>query len=556
MNRDTPLWRTAPPLWRSVGAGIDFERPAILRFAGDDFMEQLQAVLAAGGANLGDLVAADETWREPKAGLAAAAASPGPVRLYQPVHGRFYLLSAGLVCARYLFPDKRIDAGQGHSVFFVLRQLRPARPGVAVDTGDPSTYIEWAWVPADNAGAWTLAPAVGLAGAEQRQPLFALAYQDGSTPRRLLAGLLPVSARELLEAGPPRLPEPDDTSDDPMGAVSDPRLGSLTAVVAGLQALRSAAGLPRLPIGQLQESLFFALVELAQFLQDNLKPVWDEMPQLPGQRNLLDLLQAQNGFRLGRTWLGALKMAAAVGPGAAAGGGAPNPVTGLGAAAIRRAIDSIKIEPSLPGNGVDPPETTLLKVDPPETTLFKMVAAALPAPVAGSAAGAETAEPRAVRAAAAQAVAAPAGGFLYVARCVFERPRCPEPERLRISRPSRPFVLAPFYDPDAPYRPARIPTPVDTSLEGLRKHPKSVAVTISKQLREQMERIEGIRLSDLDSGGIPAGHAASFGMVCQLSIPIITICALILLMIIVGLLNIVFFWLPFFKICLPTVEAE
>ena len=45
-------------------------------------------------------------------------------------------------------------------------------------------------------------------------------------------------------------------------------------------------------------------------------------------------------------------------------------------------------------------------------------------------------------------------------------------------------------------------------------------------------------------------------MVCQLSIPIITICALILLMIIVSLLNIVFFWLPFFKICLPRAESE
>jgi hypothetical protein len=36
-----------------------------------------------------------------------------------------------------------------------------------------------------------------------------------------------------------------------------------------------------------------------------------------------------------------------------------------------------------------------------------------------------------------------------------------------------------------------------------------------------------------------------------MSIPIITICALILLMIIVQLLNIIFWWLPFFRICLP-----
>ncbi len=41
------------------------------------------------------------------------------------------------------------------------------------------------------------------------------------------------------------------------------------------------------------------------------------------------------------------------------------------------------------------------------------------------------------------------------------------------------------------------------------------------------------------------------GVLCQFSIPIITICALIVLMIIVCLLNIVFFWMPFFRICLP-----
>ena len=40
-------------------------------------------------------------------------------------------------------------------------------------------------------------------------------------------------------------------------------------------------------------------------------------------------------------------------------------------------------------------------------------------------------------------------------------------------------------------------------------------------------------------------------MICTLSIPIITICALILLMIIVLLLDFIFRWLPFFIICFP-----
>ena len=40
-------------------------------------------------------------------------------------------------------------------------------------------------------------------------------------------------------------------------------------------------------------------------------------------------------------------------------------------------------------------------------------------------------------------------------------------------------------------------------------------------------------------------------MICSFSIPIITICAMIVLFIFVILLNIVFFWMPFLKICFP-----
>ena len=45
-------------------------------------------------------------------------------------------------------------------------------------------------------------------------------------------------------------------------------------------------------------------------------------------------------------------------------------------------------------------------------------------------------------------------------------------------------------------------------------------------------------------------------MICSLSIPIITICALILLMIIVSLLDIIFRWLPFFSDLLPVPASR
>ena len=151
----------------------------------------------------------------------------------------------------------------------------------------------------------------------------------------------------------------------------------------------------------------------------------------------------------------------------------------------------------------------------------------------------------------------PAAGSLYRIYCVYDRPACPDIYSRIVSIPTLPFQLAPFYDPDAPGRPVRIPMPVDTSIAGLKKFPKNVSILISKELRNQMERVDGIKMSDLDEGNVNDEGTFDLGMVCSLSIPIITICALIFLMILVKLLNIVFWWLPFFKICFPlNLKAE
>ena len=108
-----------------------------------------------------------------------------------------------------------------------------------------------------------------------------------------------------------------------------------------------------------------------------------------------------------------------------------------------------------------------------------------------------------------------------------------------------PFRFASFFDPDAPARPVQISLPVDTSQAGLRAFPSNVSILVSKQLRAQMQQVK--ELDETRAGKQPF----DLGMLCTLSIPIITICALILLMVIVALLNIVFFWMPLFKICLP-----
>jgi hypothetical protein len=127
--------------------------------------------------------------------------------------------------------------------------------------------------------------------------------------------------------------------------------------------------------------------------------------------------------------------------------------------------------------------------------------------------------------------------------------------------------MAGFFDPDAPARPIRIPLPIDTSPAGLRKFDKNTAFMISDMLCGQIKRAKGLSFGDLvlsvlpwpfhkdlpvpEAGPCKSDAGMQFGMICTLSIPIITICALILLMIIVSLLDIIFRWIPYFIVCFP-----
>jgi hypothetical protein len=160
----------------------------------------------------------------------------------------------------------------------------------------------------------------------------------------------------------------------------------------------------------------------------------------------------------------------------------------------------------------------------------------------------------------------------FVIRCVFTRPECGPIDPPLLSEPTAPFQMAGFFDPDAPARPIRIALPLDTSPAGLRKFDKNTAFMISDMLCGQIERVKGLSLADLvlsvlpwplhkdlsvpDGGPCKSGSGIELGMICSLSIPIITICALLLLMIIVFLLDIIFRWLPFFIFCFPIPKLK
>jgi hypothetical protein len=139
-----------------------------------------------------------------------------------------------------------------------------------------------------------------------------------------------------------------------------------------------------------------------------------------------------------------------------------------------------------------------------------------------------------------------------------------------VSAPSVPFQMAGFFDPDAPARPIRIGLPIDTTPAGLRKFDKNTAFMISDVLCGQIKRAQGLTFGDLVLSVLPwpfhkdlpsgsgAGECVDSGMMCSLSIPIITLCALLLLIIIVTLLDAIFHWIPYFIFCfrLPGFRAK
>jgi hypothetical protein len=246
-----PFWRPGTPSSRDAIA-----QPQILRFATDEFVEELLATLERNPSALPAYAAQPETWREPmgapapdplqwterkparllplirrgaaKAG-APAVVAPKPLKLYQPAHQRHYLVAASLVCRTPGLPDRAVDAAR-QSTGFVLRRLFP-RTDIAPPTplpvpDDLSAWDEYAWVLHGKGGEWRRVGQADAEGAvtkllegEERLPTFPARYaEDGGQPRRLVVGSVPVGRREAYQGGQRKRGDASDPVDP------DPRL--------------------------------------------------------------------------------------------------------------------------------------------------------------------------------------------------------------------------------------------------------------------------------------------------------------------------------------------
>lgn len=674
--REQIQWAAPSPLWAAAAATRDpnarraMRRPAVLRFATDTFMDDFLRMLEADPARLGGYLAQPETWRGPspapeelpdaprflqkfnrlrlaagraldttstsareRALVSATAAASGggpPLKLYQPAHQRYYLVTACLVCRVPGLPDHAPDPNREESVSYVVRRLYQKNGG---------GVEEYAFVNTGRGAGWqkVSGPAETLAPGEERLPLFPANFdEDDGRRRRVYAGMIPVGRREAYMGAGELTASTGGNGASPNATKKTARkLHFRTQIAEPWKSLyeradstaRILTDLPPLEEGeeppdtstllkesreQLQTVSWYVLLDLSKYLAQYLPNVWAKVrnpqtgPDLEGnEAKLYDELAGMTtppGFPAALT--------------AGTGYDAEGDVAASLADALRR-LDAEgkdwpgKLEtvpesydraaphelwpdflfpladpletPPLPPASVSPAPTpsdesgeaeqldpvglseTVVQRQARVDNLVALVVRALPA---------ESQEPAPAPPLASQAVLDTREGQ-FVIRCAYERPLCGPLDPPVLSEPSSPFQMAGFFDPDAPARPIRIALPIDTTPAGLRKFDKNTVFMISDALCGQIQRLRGITFGDLVLSVLPwpfhkdlsskvpkmgpcrkEGTGVELGMMCTLSIPIITICALILLMIIVILFDFIFKWVPLFIMCFPVPKFK
>jgi hypothetical protein len=503
--RESFDWLKPCLLWQADGQDYrqsDFFQPHLLEFRSDEFMDEfLAATVEPGGAAFGKAVL-------------AAPAKGQTLKLFQPAHGCFYLLSASLCCRQPGFPDREIRSPEGENVFFVLRKF--------VDGA------EYGWVMEGQKGSWRPVNGSGrqFLPDEERLPLLSA---RSCAQRTLWFGYLPVAGRETYAAAPKELP---DASGKPL----DLRLEELGARFVTPLIKQTIAKPPQTlpsPLTVIQQRdpsrardlSVFILLELYEFFETYLKDVATALNAGPAASlagasgDLLSLLRAtplNDDLTLAKA-LGAVA-------------DKRDELNRLGDADMEQTLDF----------GEKYNLATVPEIDDPEGVtkqLLEAVKEALP----------EEAPPAELP----KFTATQPDKTYYAARCVYERPQC-EPVFHAVSPPSAPFQLAPYFDPDAPARPVRIPLPTDISIAGLRKFKKGVTFLISDSLQKKISRLTGKEKELLkDNPSLNEEDEGGLAFICSFSIQIIFIVAFMLLLMFVIIFNLVFWWIAFFRICLP-----
>ncbi len=119
------------------------------------------------------------------------------------------------------------------------------------------------------------------------------------------------------------------------------------------------------------------------------------------------------------------------------------------------------------------------------------------------------------------------------------------PPHLYWSAYTDPYRIVPWYEHSGP--PVKIPLP-DITKENIGNFKPNVAFELPPALFDMLSKNSP---KDLLDGKGKAGIGIGVAWICSFSLPIITLCAFIVLNIFIGLFQIIFSWMFYIKICVP-----
>ena len=289
-HRHDIRWMSPQPMWQAGAApernGAPM-RPSLLRFATDEFMDELIAAAGTRPQSLPAWLAQPETWLDPMpappaaglnpaapqsvtrtrlsalarqvngAGEGAQVATPAstPLKLYQPAQSRHYLVAASLICQLPGLPDRRIEAAREESARFVMRRIIPPEGAAQIDPDSPAND-EYAFVTDGETFSWRRLDTVErtrLQADEERLPLSPLIYDQIGRKRRMMVGAIPVARREAY-AGAPITGGPEPDPEDLVPQPSPLQLLFQTQVTSPWRALIEQAEITRQAMREVSQS--------------------------------------------------------------------------------------------------------------------------------------------------------------------------------------------------------------------------------------------------------------------------------------------------------------
>jgi hypothetical protein len=555
-------WVTAAAIWGVQD--VDFLKPCLVEFDGDRFLPDFLDLMASQSP-------ADLASNAHKPKLTALDDGTQQLKLYQPLHGAYYLVTGSLVCRKLGLPDRTVLRKNGEKTSFVLRRTI---------TDSNNTNVEYGWVKdstLSSGGSWLPVGSNLLLPNEERQPMHpvktcaplplttgilpASARQTACDQRTVYYGYIPVASREkyltpiadpvgtlqsIIDAGGPNAP-------------GDPRLDDLNTRVIEpwLSFYIKPAGNPSAPLPPADQRgpiSFYLLLDLLDFLQQNLHSIFEALGTdgsslndasyasrkalfnelrsiikdqhkdgsdvflsdlLNGLKPYLPLVQSQQG----------------------------NEPADLSTYNLYSAQHDANHDPNN-RSWKDVSENNAAYLTPPNGAFYKLFSAALEEEKKEKKKKGQpwlTVPP----AVSDMLKEDPATGDMYFIRLVYEHDPCTPV----LSQFSDSFTFARFVDPDAPARHIHIELP-SIKPRDLRKFKHGVGMEMSPELCGLMNSLTS-PLGILSGGGISLQGPCGLGSICSFSIQILFIIAFILMFIFLILLNIVFWWIAFFRICFP-----